>query len=135
MAVAVKNTPETAPRPLRDRLAVSSLLGAVYVLAGLGIVFFGIPSLWAAAVSPWLTNAFVNVALLIVGMLAAGAGLVVLGQRWRGPTVPAGLRAGVFFGAVGVVVLGLITAGVGLAIEKLVGPENSALGIGLIALV
>src|SRR5207253_1245790 len=50
-------------------------------------------------------------------------------------SVPAGFRAGVFFGAVGILFLGLLTAGIGMVIENLVGPENSVMGISLTALV
>lgn len=135
MAVAVKNTPETARRPLWDRLAVSSLLGGVYILGSLGIVFFGIPSLWAALIAPWLTNAFVNVALLLVVMIATAAGLIVLGQRLVGPKPPPGLRAGVFFGALGILVLALLTCGIGILLETLIGMDNAALGMGLTSVV
>jgi preprotein translocase SecE subunit len=135
MAVAVKNTTETARRPLLDRLAVSSLVGAVYVLGSLGIVFYALPRLWAAGVSPWLTNAFLNVTLLIGVMIAAGAGLVFLGQRLVGAKARPGLRAGVFFGVLGLLAVGLATAGLGILIENLVGPANPALGVPLIGLV
>ena len=66
MAVAVKNsrdrdgghlmTESAKPRPMNS-LAVGSLAGAVYILASLAVVFYGLPKLCGACfVSPLLTG-------------------------------------------------------------------------------
>lgn len=119
MAVAVKNTPETTSGPALDRTVVHSLFGAVYVLASLAVVFYGIPRLWAAAVTPWLAaglGSFIDAALLLVAVLAAACGLVILGQRLAGPTLPAGAKAGTFFAFVTLVVIGLLTQAIGVGL-------------------
>src|SRR5262249_36767079 len=103
MAVAVKNTPEAAPRRALDRLAVGSLAGTVSVWGSLGVVFYGLRELWAAYVGPGHVLHFgslVNAALLLVLMAAAAGGLVWLGRRLVGSNPPHGLKAGVFTGVV-----------------------------------
>lgn len=104
MAVAVKNASEAAPQsPLdRHRLAVSSLVGTLFVLGSIGLVFYGIPQLWATAVSQVTgrLGSFVDVALLLAVMTAAVVGVVILGMRLVGPKPEPGLRAGVFLGCV-----------------------------------
>ena len=47
MAVAVKTRPRTdAPRARSTGSPVGSLVGAVYVLGSLAVVFAGLPTLW-----------------------------------------------------------------------------------------
>jgi preprotein translocase SecE subunit len=127
MAVAVKNSPETTPQPLFDRLAVSSLVGAVYVLGSLGIVFYLIPSLWGT-----VETTFVNVALRLLAMVVAAGVLIFLGTRLAGPHPPHGLRAGVFVTLVALLVVGLITWGAGMMIERFL---SGAVGIALTILI
>jgi preprotein translocase SecE subunit len=133
MAVAVKNSAEAPTRSLFDRLAVSSLAGVIYVLGSIGVVFYGLPSLREAAVHalPWLTeHAFVSYAILILAMVVALAGLVYLGLRLVSPQPQHGLRAGIFFGLVGVLVIGLVTVGIGWLIESVSwGTTDPAKGI------
>ena len=47
MAVAEKTIAERTPRNPERELALASLLGGLYVLAGLWIVFAGLWELWA----------------------------------------------------------------------------------------
>jgi preprotein translocase SecE subunit len=110
MAVAVKNNPEVASASPFDRLPVVSLVGVVYVLGCLGIVFKLIPSVW------WLIwpvasggTGFVSSTLLGLVMLAAVIGLSVVGVRLLGTKAPVGVRAGIFVGLVGVLVILLLT--------------------------
>jgi preprotein translocase SecE subunit len=135
MAVAVKNSPETTPQPLFDRLAVSSLVGAVYVLGSIGIVFYLIPSLLGQ-----MEASFVNVALRLLAMVVAAGVLIFLGTRLVGPHPAHGLRAGIFVALVALLVVGLITWGAGMLIEGflsgIVGIILTALiGAGLLVLV
>src|SRR5580700_4562713 len=99
MAVAVKNASEAAPPSALDRLAVSSLLGVLYVLGGIGIVFYAVPALWSGGIAAAINQSFVSTGLLVVAMAAAAAGLIFLGDRLVGPQPPHGLRAGVGIGA------------------------------------
>src|SRR6266404_4399281 len=115
MAVAVKTTPETASQQPLNRLAVGSLLGTAYVLIGFGILYAW-PLAWQAAVAsllPGAVNSFANIALLALTMLAVAVGLAYLGVSLVGSNPPRGLRAGIFFGVVGVLALVFIAAGIG----------------------
>lgn len=94
MAVAVKNSPETSTSSAFDRMPVVSLVGVVYVLSSLAIVFGLLPYLWWQM---WgsvfgTTNTFASGTLLGMLMLAAFTGLVVLGGQLLGPKAPTGVR-------------------------------------------
>ena len=119
MAVAVKNTPEAAAaRPL-NRLAVVSLAGVAFILGAVGIVFYGIPAVWHGTVGVALADlSFVNYALLGVVMLAAAGFLLRLGGHLVGTDAPHGWRAGVAIGLAGVVLIGLLTVGVGSILQN-----------------
>src|SRR5947209_7436462 len=120
MAVAVKNSPTgTTTRPL-NRLAVGSLLGVVYVLASIVLVFHGLGYLWWNQLG--LDDAsFPNWTGLILLMVGVAAGLFFLGRRLMGPSPPHGLRAGVFVGIMVVFLVGLLIQGIGITIENWVG--------------
>jgi preprotein translocase SecE subunit len=118
MTVAVKNVPELNTRSLFDRLAVSSLAGVIYVLGSVGLVVKGLPALWWV----WLhlsRDSFPAWALLIVAMFAAVCGLVYVGGKLLGPSPPRGVRAGIFVGLIGIVLIGLITRWIGGALDSL----------------
>jgi preprotein translocase SecE subunit len=101
MAVAVKNAAEVASQsPFeRHRLAVSSLVGALYVLGSIGLIFYGVPALWWRVLFPGDGAAsFVLVALHLVVMLGGMAGLTYVGLRLVGKPEK-GLRAGILVGS------------------------------------
>jgi preprotein translocase SecE subunit len=101
MAVAEKQITEAVPRRPLNRLAVNSLLGALYVLGSIYLVFYGLHHLWYD--TGWYealgfqSDSYVLGALLILVKLVAATGLIVLGVRLHGPEQPHGFRAGVFF--------------------------------------
>jgi preprotein translocase SecE subunit len=121
MAVAVKNSPETSAPRMVDRLPVSSLLGMLFVLGSLGVVFYGLPALWWSAVSPitGMLGSFFDVALFVVAMVGVGAGLAYLGTRLLGPQPAHGIRAGIFVAIAGVVGIGFLTWALGAILESL----------------
>ena len=135
MAVAVKNTLETASRRPLNRLAVDSWLGVLYVLASVGIVFYGLPALWAAA-GPGMgaigLSTAVQTSLLILAMVLAAGGLIYGGRQFVGHNPPHGLEAGVFFGVVEVIAIGLFTCALGSLLERWMGSDAVA-GAGLTA--
>jgi preprotein translocase SecE subunit len=136
MAVAVKNTPETSTRPRLDRLALTSLVGALYVLGSLGVVGYGVPRLWTAVAAPTLAatlGSFVEFALLALVLLAAAVFLIFLGTRLIGPEPPRGARAGIFVCSVGLLAIALVTCWVGTGLQHWLA--NEALGQGLTAAV
>src|SRR4051794_21776536 len=121
MAVAEKKPSDVSfaatPSPL-DRVPVASLVGVVYVLGCLGVVFKAIPAVWSTL---WGGNtSFMVLATQGLVMLAAATGLVVLGARLSGPRHKPGVRAGVFFGLVFVLLVLLLTRWVSLWVEHYV---------------
>src|SRR5438552_10632780 len=108
MAVAVKNNPETGSHhSMFDRLPVASLLGVVYVLGSLAVVFKAIPRLWQDMLH--VGDSFGSVALMILLMLAAATGLVYRGARLLAPMASPGLRAGISVAFVGLVIIVIVT--------------------------
>jgi preprotein translocase SecE subunit len=138
MAVAVKNQPEVGSASLLDRMAVASLAGTAYALGALGIVFYLLPSLWPAESAAWIILRGL-VQLVVLG------GLIVFGVRMLGPKAAPGVRAGIFVGLVGVLLILLLTRWASLWIEHfsyqrgLYGPSTGAIltaivGLALLAL-
>src|SRR5947209_7326127 len=99
MAVALKNSPETGLANLLDRLPVAVLLGVVYVLGSLAVVFKGLPTLWWDVLR-LDSGSYVAMTLLIVVMAAVAFALFLVGVRLMGPQPLRGLRPGVFVGLV-----------------------------------
>ncbi len=122
MAVAVKNTPEVSSG-LLDRMAAVSLAGTVYVLGSLGIIFYLIPSAWWSFMD---RGSFAAVAVLGVIMLAAAAALALFGARLLGPTPPPGVRAGIFMGLVGFLIVLLLARWASMWVEY--GTYNGLFG-------
>jgi preprotein translocase SecE subunit len=106
MAVAVKNAPGTASSSPFDRPWVVSLIGVLYVLGCLAIVFKLIPGLWWSA---WPEVSFASGTLLVLLCLTVAGALFYLGARLLGPNPPEGARAGIFLGLVGVLIVLLLT--------------------------
>lgn len=131
MAVAVKNAPEAPPQQRLDPVAIGSLMGSVYVLISLAVVFYAVPRLWGVAITPLMGEAlsFVDAALRLLAVLGAGAGLVIFGQRLVGTSQPVGWRAGVFSCLVAIVVLGVFTLSLGLLLERSLGEQNRVVSV------
>src|SRR4051812_47543545 len=100
MAVAVKTSPGSRSTGSMLNPAIISLLGVVYLLVCLGILFKVVPGLWWSA---WenlrgTESNLIGGTLLFFLSLGVAAGLVVAGSRILGPNPPAGVRAGTFLG-------------------------------------
>jgi preprotein translocase SecE subunit len=127
MAVAVKNTPDMVSRQPLNRLAVESLLGVVYVLGTIGIVFFGLPQLWAGLETSFAgihLNTAVQTAFLILAMVFVGGALIYAGLRLVGSQPPHGLAAGIFIGAIEVVAIGLLACALGSLFAEWFGTDS-----------
>ncbi|MFM7152283.1 MAG: preprotein translocase subunit SecE [Gemmataceae bacterium] len=103
MAVAVKTSPGVSTQGALANPAILSLLGMVYLLGCLGVVFKLIPDLWG---SMWnnsnlSSSTFVGGTLMGLVCLLAGVGLLMLGNRLIGSEAPPGFRAGVFVAFLG----------------------------------
>lgn len=126
MSVAEKPVAEKIAQRPHLQLAWSSLLGAVYVLFSIGMVLVGIPLLWAELGIP---NEYLSGALLLMVLMGAAVGFVLLGLALEGKNPPRGLRAGVFFAALTILLTLWMAQGVGLL---LLGAELDAnVGIGV----
>lgn len=136
MAVAVKNpTPVGSARPF-NRLPVVSLVGVAYLVACLGIIFSLIPLGWRELITALHGNADSYAAGFGLGvlMLAATIGVCILGGRLLGADQPAGARAGILIGFVGLLLSLLLTRwGSGytehFADGKFFGPNSETVGI------
>lgn len=94
---AVETTSEPKVPQKSANLFAASLIGAVYVVAALAVVFYAVPNLWAQYVAPQLGGfSFVNVALRMVVQFAAAIGLVAFGRGLAGANPPKGVRGGIF---------------------------------------
>jgi preprotein translocase SecE subunit len=140
MAVAVKNKPETYSPSLLGHLAVGSLVGMVYVLASLFVVFFALPSLAFGQPFPeWNVldldpGLFVNIAL-VIGVMAVALGALAYGAvRWfGGPQAAPGLRAGIFVAIAFLFLVTLVTQAIGITLEK--AGFDATIGLGVTAVV
>ena len=113
MAVAEKTIAERTPRNPERELALASLLGGLYVLAGLWIVFAGLWELWAN-LFPSETGLSLTDALLLIVVMGAAVGEFFLGlylEKTAAP--PHGFRAGAFAVCAGVAIIVWITHWIG----------------------
>ncbi len=120
MAVAVKTPPGTRFSGTLASPAILSLVGVLYLLACLVIVFKLLPDLWWSAWDAlgWGGITFVGGTLLAIVAVAVGVGLLILGGRLLGPHPPAGIRAGVFIAFSGLVIVVLLARGISIWIEN-----------------
>jgi preprotein translocase SecE subunit len=114
MAVVEQAAPEHVPHSPYKQLALSSLFGAVYVLAALVLLFGGLPTLWELALNVQadvaagripVLNPFLSDTLLFLVMVVAGAALFWVGRRLESYAGQPGLRAGVVLGGVMIAVV------------------------------
>jgi len=118
MSVAVKTSPSSRSGGSQVNPAILSLIGVIYLIACLAIVFRILPDLgWVAWESLGLVRNPLGGTLLFLVDMAVGVGLVYVGLRLLGPTPPAGVRAGVFVGLVGLLVVLLLARWVSLWTE------------------
>jgi preprotein translocase SecE subunit len=97
MSVAEQPVTEKVPRNPQTQLAHSSLLGAIYVLLSLWVVFGGLPYFWGESLG--LANEFLSGALLLIATAVVGSALWYAGYQLEKAHARHGLRAGIFFGA------------------------------------
>jgi preprotein translocase SecE subunit len=136
MAVAVKNTPDVGSSPF-DRLPVASLVGVVYVLGCLGIVFGLLPAVWWNVLG-FSRSSFAAGSLLGVLMFVAAVGLAIVGVRGLAEKAPHGTKAGVFIGLIGILFVLLLTRWASLWIEHWsfdIGAFSPTAGIVAVAIV
>jgi preprotein translocase SecE subunit len=119
MATAVQTSSEPRTPNPRVRLALASLFGAAFVIAGVVVAAYLIPQVWAEYVSPVLAplGRFVDVALRLVAQVAAAGAIIWLGTRLAGANPPRGLRGGIFLAISTLVTIFFLVRAVGLNVE------------------
>lgn len=100
-------------------LLPASLVGAIVLLAGIGIVGGLVPTLWDSVVgtSRGMTTSFLRIAVI----LAAIGGLIALGSKFGPANPPVGLRGGIFIVISVIITLFFLIRAVGLNLENASG--------------
>lgn len=129
MATAEKVEVEKAPPSPYQRLVGSSLLGAIFVLLSLYVIFAGLPLFWTEVVRLQEVNAFLSSALLLLIEIGAIAGVIFLARSLEGTNPPHGSRAGIFF----VSVFFLISVSIAYGAAWAVGEDSPGGSLGFSA--
>jgi preprotein translocase SecE subunit len=118
MAVAEKTTTvAVVPQNPRQALMIRGVLGGLYLLASLWLVFVGLPALWRIVDVAGIFggNEFLADSLLILVTLPTIFGLFLVGRMLEGPNPVRGLRACAVYLAASTIIFGLlICSGVNL---------------------
>ncbi len=97
MATAIETSSQPTKPKSSANLALTSLIGAVYVVAALVAVFYALPNVWRESVSAnFGNNGMLDTSLRVAAQVAAALGLVWFGQSLAGSNPPKGLRGGIF---------------------------------------
>src|SRR5439155_10170732 len=113
MAVAEKTPTETVPHNPQQQLAMSAVLGGLFIVVSLGIVFSGLPTLWRELQLTTRINEFLADALLLVMTVPVMVGLVFAGRKLRSDHPARGVRAGTVLAAIALFAALLLTLLVG----------------------
>jgi preprotein translocase SecE subunit len=129
MTVAVKNSTEVKAGAVLGGLAVESFVGTIGVFAGLALIFWAVPALWAAGLERAFGSlTYVSGTIEIMVKLAVAAVLARLGFHWLSTHPIPGLRAAVVINCLGVVVILVIVSAIGARLEAIWGDSNPTLG-------
>jgi preprotein translocase SecE subunit len=120
MATAVETSSEPRVPSRPANLALAGLVGAVYVVAALAVVFYAVPAAWAEYVAPAIPAGLGDLPLAArVAVQAAAAGLLVwFGRALAGPNPPLGVRGGIFLVISAACAVFFLTRAVGLWAES-----------------
>jgi preprotein translocase SecE subunit len=125
MAVAVKSNPGARPGDTPTNPTLLSLLGVVYVVICLALLFKVVPELWwtvwnsiDVAGVQFVRFPVVGGTLLILFSLSLGWAMLSLAARVLGEKPPPGVKAGVFVGFVSLLLIVLLTRWLSIYIEQ-----------------
>ena len=97
MATAVETGSESRTPSPPMSLPIASLLGAIYVVAAIAVIFYAVPAFWKESVAPQLVGySFVDAALRLLVQLAVAVGLIWFGRKLLGDNPPKGVHGGIF---------------------------------------
>ncbi len=127
MAVAERMIAEGTPRQPERELALKSLLGALYLIFSLGLVFAALPWIWTEVFPS--ANPFLSDALLLLVLAGVAVGLIFLGRYLEGhKPLPVGFRTGVIYFCIAAIIVVGITQWIGTALAE---SELGTFGAGL----
>ncbi|MDB5308019.1 MAG: preprotein translocase subunit SecE [Gemmataceae bacterium] len=119
MATAVDTSSQSRTPTPPTSLLTASLVGAVYVLAALAVVFYAVPALWAEYVASQIGgNRLLEGALRVAVQGGAAVGLVAFGRALAGTNPPKGVRGGIFLMISAAFAVFFLTRAVGLWVES-----------------
>lgn len=133
MATAVE--PSSAPSAPGKALSlpVASLIGAVYVLAALAVVFYAIPVSWAQNITTALKNKTLDYTLWGTVTVAVLVALVWFGRKLAGVNPPKGIHGGIFLMVSAAIAIFFLVRAVAMNIEGNAGMIASAIvGVALL---
>jgi preprotein translocase SecE subunit len=121
MATAVE--PGSEPRtPTPLGLPVSSLLGAIYVVAVIAIVLYGMPMMFKSVFGDQIIgNTLIDWCVRHGLRIAVAVGLLILGRRLLGDTAQPGVRGGIFLVLVAAIVVFFLWRLIALTINGVPG--------------
>jgi preprotein translocase SecE subunit len=118
MATAVEpSSQQTTPPNPQAKLVLASLIGAVYVVAALAVVFYAVPALWREYVTPLIGLSWVDWVIWRAVQIAVAAGLFVFGQSLAGANPPKGIRGGIALMISAAITIFFFVRAVGLNVE------------------
>lgn len=131
MATAVEpsSTPPSPAAPgAGSGLVFASLVGAVYVIAALAAMLYGVPKVWELYVAPAfganrLPEAFLRWAVVLAALVV----LIRFGLSLAGANPPKGLRGGIFLMLVTFALAGLLTLWIGSSTDGNAGKVVTAI--------
>lgn len=117
MATAVQSPTTTQTENPRLRLALNSVLGAVFLSVGIATAGYFVPQVLAGVLEPLGLGAFVNAIIMLASAILVIGGFVALGTKVAGANPPKGLRGGIFVVMALAVVFFFVVRAVGLNFE------------------
>jgi len=125
--MAVAETPTSAPvtQQPQQSLAVSALLGALYIFFSFGLVFSGLPTIWREIGMYTFMHEFLGQALLLVVTVPLAVALVLFGWRLLGDHPQRGVRSGAAIGAL--LIFGTLL--VSLLVLNLLAPQGMEVAV------
>jgi len=133
MATAVEpsSAPSTPGKVLS--LPIASLIGAIYVLAALAVVFYAIPVFWTQYITAALKNRTLDYALWGTATVAVLVALVWFGRKLAGENPPKGVHGGIFLMISAAIAIFFLVRAVALNVEGNAGMIASAvIGVALL---
>jgi preprotein translocase SecE subunit len=120
MSVAAPTSTEAKSVSSPPSLWTTGLVGAVFVLAALAVIFYGVPQLWQMSIGAWLApNKFLDYSFRLVAQVLVFVVLAMLGVLMVGPNPPKGLRGSVFLGIATIIVGFFLGRGTLMVVEHM----------------